>query len=112
MAGVGDPDTVDIVAQDTDGRCLLVIVEEGDWDGRKKARQLQEKIDSYLGRVLDGSVVRMYPELAGMQVRFRLMCREAVPAGIMTVIAKARSELDQLGIDFEVMVIPELGSPT
>lgn len=63
MAGIADPNTIDLVAQDTDGTYLLVMIEDRPWGVvDEQATQLREKINTYAGYVLDGSLAQQYPE--------------------------------------------------
>jgi len=81
MIGIADTNTVDLVAQEVDGTYLLVMVEERSWGSDlDQVAQLQEKINTYAGYVLDGSLTREYPESVGGSVRIRLDCAE-VPTG-------------------------------
>ncbi len=103
MPGIADMNTIDLVAQDADGTYLLVMVEERSWGSDPdQARQLQEKINTYAGYVLDGSMARAYPETAGGPVRIRLDCAETPTGHFAHITTHARSQLAAHNIDFQV----------
>lgn len=105
MAGIADPDTIDVVAQDADGHSLVVMVEERPWDADPaQPMQLREKINAYTGFILDGGLTRHYPETAGQPVRIRLDCIQQPAGDIAPVVDHARAQLEKLGIDFRVNV--------
>lgn len=103
MAGVADTNTIDLVAQDADGTYLLVMVEDRRWgadDGQEA--QLREKINTYAGYVLDGSLAQQYPETAGGPVRIRLDCLGAPSGHFAHITSHAAAQLAAHGIDFQV----------
>jgi hypothetical protein len=84
--GVENARMVDLITRDAaDDRVVLVMIERRPWgpDAGQLARQfsqIEEKVNRYLGYVLDGFLVRQYPQYEGKAVRIRLDCAEA-PAG-------------------------------
>lgn len=103
MSGIADPHTIDLVAQDADGTFLLVMVEDRPWGSDPdQAAQLQEKINTYAGYVLDGSMARQYPETAGGPVRIRLDCTDTPTGHFAHITAHAASQLTARSIDFQV----------
>lgn len=103
MAGVADTGTVDVIAQDADGTYLLVMVEDRPWGADPdQATQLQGKINTYAGYILDGGLARQYPETEGAAVRIRLDCTEAPTGHFAHITDHAADQLDALGIDFVV----------
>ena len=103
MAGIANTQTIDLVAQDADGTYLLVMVEDRRWGAdASQDSQLREKINTYAGYVLDGSLARQYPETAGGQVRIRLDCAEAPSGHFAHITAHAARQLSAHGIDFQV----------
>lgn len=103
MPGVANTNTIDLVAQEADGTVLLVMFEERRWGfDSDQARQLQEKINLYVGYVLDGSLARQYPETAGEPVRIRLDCAEMPTGHFAHITAHTATQLEARGIDFQV----------
>lgn len=103
MAGVADTKTIDLIAHEADGTVLLVMVEDRPWaSDHDQANQLQEKINLYVGYVLDGSLAQQYPETVGRPVRIRLDCVEAPVGHFAHIAAHATRQLEVLSIDFQV----------
>jgi len=105
VAGVREPGVIDVVAQDADGTIVVAMVEDRPWgDDPEQERQLREKINTYAGFVLDGSLVRHYPETEGQPVRIQLDCVEEPTGRIAVVTDHAASELAKLNIGFTARV--------
>ena len=103
MAGVADTNTIDLVAQDSDGVYLLVMVEERPWGASEEQEaQLRDKINTYAGYVLDGSLARQYPETVGQRVKIRLDCIEEPAGHLAHVLHHAAAQLAIRGISFHV----------
>jgi hypothetical protein len=103
VAGIADTNTIDLVAQDPDGTYLLVMIEDRLWGADPdQATQLQAKINSYVGYVLDGTLVRDYPETNGQSIRIRLDCTQAPVGHFAHITDHAATQLASRGIDFEV----------
>ncbi|WP_373692952.1 DUF6572 domain-containing protein [Agromyces silvae] len=79
------------------------MVEDRRWGvDPDQARQLQEKVNTYAGYVLDGSLSKQYPETASGPIRIRLDCAEAPAGHIAHIAAHSVSQLAAHGIDFQV----------
>lgn len=103
MPGMAAVNTIDLVAQDVDGWTLLVMVEERCWGSDPaQASQLQQKINTYAGYVLDGGMTEAYPETAAGRVRIRLDCAEPPTGHFAHIVAHASRQLAGLNIDFQV----------
>lgn len=74
--GVHNPGVVDLIERDREtGEVVLTILEERPWGSApEQLHELQEKLNSYLGYVLDGFLQRDYPQYEGKPVRFELEC--------------------------------------
>lgn len=105
MAGIQDPSTIDVVAQDADRQYMIVMVEDRPWgaDPHQPA-QLREKINTYTGFILDGGLARRYPETVGQPVRIQLDCVQQPTGDIAAIVEHARAQLDKLGIGFRINV--------
>jgi hypothetical protein len=77
---VHNPQVVDLVRLDGDrDEVVLLMLEERPWGAApEQLRQLEAKFNSYLAYVLDGHMVKQYPQYAGKRVCIRLDCA-AVP---------------------------------
>jgi hypothetical protein len=103
MAGIADTNTIDLVGQDADGAYLLIMIEDRPWvTDPDQAAQLQEKINSYAGYILDGSLARQYPETEARMVCIRLDCLEAPDGHIAHITDHAAAQLDLHGIGFHI----------
>jgi len=103
MPGIADTNTIDLVAREADGTVLLVMVEERPWGSDPhQSSQLQEKINLYVGYVLDGSLARQYPETTGKPVRIRLDCAEMPTGHLAHITTHAASQLGARAIDFQI----------
>lgn len=102
--GVENPGVVDLISRDDDtGEVVLTIVEERAWGSvRTQLPELQDKLNSYLGYVLDGFLVKEYPQYEEHPVRFELDCAaepRAEEQGFMTAF---RNYADTQGIRFVI----------
>lgn len=105
VAGVEDPGTIDLVALDGEGRCLVVMLETRPWGtDPDQGAQLKEKINAYATWITDGSLVAASPEAADADVVIRLDCTEAPTGPFAVITVLAARMLAELGIGFEVHV--------
>ena len=79
--GVQNPMVIDLItlekASDT---VVLVMTERRAWGAAtQQFNQIEEKVNRYLGYVLDGFLAEHYPQYMGKAVRIRLDCAEALP---------------------------------
>jgi hypothetical protein len=106
MAGIQDPDVVDLVGQEADGTYLVVMVEERPWGSDPdQPRQLREKINAYASYVLDGTLAKQYPETAGQRIRLQLNCPQEPTGEVAAITVYAAAQLKTLGIGFGVRVL-------
>ena len=77
--GAANLSSVDLIEVDpASGQVLLVMIEIREWDsGPQQFRQIEEKINRYMGYVLDGHLTSHYPQYEGQGVQFRLNCAQA-----------------------------------
>lgn len=103
MAGIADTNTIDLVAQDTDGTFLLIMVEDRRWGASDDHEaQLREKINTYAGYVLHGTLAQQYPETAAGSVSIRLDCLESPSGHFAHIVSHAATQLAAHGIGFQV----------
>jgi hypothetical protein len=103
MAGIEDPNVIDLVAQDANGEYMVVMVETRPWGvSCEQPDQLKQKINAYVGYILDGDLARQYPEAAEKPVRIQLNCAHTPRGEIATITEWAARQLSQHGIGFAV----------
>ncbi len=76
--GVENPRIIDLLTTDTErGEVVLAILEGRPWGSvPEQMQQLEDKLNSYFGYVLDGHLGHQYPDYAGLPVLIRLDCVE------------------------------------
>lgn len=90
MPGLENPDEIDLIAQDEDGRALLSIVQTGPWPtGRFVVKGLELKVVNYLRFALDGQMVEKYPVLRDRPVVIELTYDEPPPKPISDAWSRA-----------------------
>src|SRR5436305_1210009 len=80
--GVENPKLLDLITVDpASGDVVLAMFERRPWGASpRQFQEIEEKINRYLGYVLDGFLVQHHPEHDGKRVVLRLDCVEA-PTG-------------------------------
>jgi hypothetical protein len=82
---------------------MLVIIEDRPWGSDpSQPAQLREKINTYAGYVIDGSLSRDYPETVERPVRVQITCADQPCGDIAAIIEHARTKLGELGIQLIV----------
>jgi hypothetical protein len=99
--GVENPNVLDLI-EAGEGRVSLVMREARTWGGYEQLRQLEEKINRYLGYALGGFLARQYPEHEGQPVTIRLECRDAPAGEAVEFLAEARAVIEGAGVTFEI----------
>lgn len=113
MAGLAESNTVDLVAQDDGGDFLVIMVETRPWGSdARQPLQLREKINAYAAFILDGGLVRHYPDAARRPVSIQLDCWSPPAPEISSILTAAAAKLKTLGIGFRVNVHPPDASPS
>lgn len=111
--GVENPTILDLVTTDPEsGDVVLVMIERRRWgDAALQVPQIEEKINRYMGYVLDGYLADHYPQYVGKRVRLRLECAEAPHGHIVRFLSAAEHATSQHGLAFEVKVTGASGEP-
>lgn len=107
--GVENPRLVDLVLPDeTVQRVTLVMFERRPWEaGMTQLKQIEEKINRYLGYALDGFLVEQYPAYEGWPVTIRLECAASPIGDAAEFVHAAANAIEAEGIAFEVVVTAE-----
>jgi len=106
--GLEHPAVVDLIRFDEKAdKVVLVMREPRAWShGVKQLQQLQEKIDRYLGYVLEGFLFQHYPQYKGKHVRLELHCAEHPHSRFGDMLNAAKRFCGKRAIDFAVRVGP------
>jgi hypothetical protein len=103
--GVANPNVVDLITPDPDGhRVFLVMIERRAWGSVVQLRQLEEKINRYLGYVLDGYFAEQYPAYRGREAVLRLDCAFPPAGEAAELLEAARAAVRDAGLSLEVRV--------
>jgi hypothetical protein len=104
--GVQNPALVDLIQLDPDsGRLVLAMIERRSWGSdARQFEQIAEKINRYLGYVLDGHLGQHYPQYVGKRVLIRLDCAERPHGDAVRFVNAAREAIEREGLDFVVNV--------
>jgi hypothetical protein len=109
MAGIHEPETIDLVAQAADGRYLLVMIETRPWGSDpSQGDQLKAKINTYAQFALDGGLMQHYPETANQPIAIRLDCISPPDESTDALLTHAAGQLARFGIEILINVNPTL----
>jgi hypothetical protein len=106
--GVENPMLLDLISVDpaTD-KVVLTMIERRAWGASaRQFQQIEEKINRYLGYVLDGFLAEHHPHYEGKRVEIRLQCAEQPHDEAVRFVAAATQAVQAEGIDFVVAVAP------
>jgi len=106
--GVENARVVDLISVDpSSDQVVLTMIERRPWGASdQQFTQIEEKINRYMGYVLEGFLAQHHPEYEGKRVQLRLECAEQ-PHGEAELFVEAatRAAADH-GLDFVVAVKP------
>jgi hypothetical protein len=108
QTGVENAKIVDLITLDpaTD-KVVLVMIERRKWGASpQQFGQIEEKINRYLGYVLDGFLAEHYPQYEGRRVTIRLDCAEAPHGDAVMFVRAATHAASQHGVELVVNVVP------
>ena len=105
---VENPSIVDLIELDpASGHVVLVMIERREWDkGPQQFRQIEEKINRYMGYALDGHLTSHYPQYEGKGVQIRLDCAQAPCGEAAAFVIAAERAVRARGLEFVVNVTP------
>jgi hypothetical protein len=106
--GVHNPMIMDLIDVDpATGTVVLVMIERRAWGADpRQFQQIEEKINRYLGYVLDGHLAEQYPKYEGKGVQIRLDCAEAPSGSAIKFVNAAEHAIGAQGLGFSVNVLP------
>jgi hypothetical protein len=104
--GVENPALVDLIEPDPDAdRVVLTMIERRAWGSDpRQFQQIEDKINRYLGYVLDGHLVQQYPQYHGKRVLIRLACLEEPRGEAMRFVLAAGHAIREHGLELIVKV--------
>jgi hypothetical protein len=111
--GVENPKVIDLITADpATNKVVLVMIERRPWDASpQQFGQIEEKINRYMGYVLDGYLAEHHPEWEGKPVCIRLDCAEA-PHGMADKFVRAAAHaMSEHGLELVVNVVPPDATP-
>jgi hypothetical protein len=106
--GVQNPSLIDLITVDlTSNKVVLAMIERRPWGAvPEQLGQIEEKINRYLGYVLDGFLVQQYPQYEGRPVIIRLDCAEEAHGEAIRFVAAAAHAIASHGLELAVNVLP------
>jgi len=104
--GVRNPRVVDLISLNSQSdEVVLLMLEERPWGtAPEQLRQLEAKFNSYLAYVLDGHMVKQYPQYAGKRVCIRLDCAAAPGENEQAMLTAMGNFAASENLSFEVNV--------
>lgn len=91
--------TVDFIAFDDDrDACLMVLVEQGPWNGSvdDHLRALQDRVYGCLDAALDGQLAEQFPKAANKLIVIRIDCYSVPQAEVDEFIGRFSKGVSQL----------------
>jgi hypothetical protein len=104
--GVQNPKVIDLITLDkaTD-TVILVMTERRPWGAAaEQLKQIEEKLNRYMGYVLDGFLAEHYPHYQGKSVQIRLDCAEEPHGEDARFVAAMTDATESYGIHFTMAV--------
>lgn len=108
--GVQNPVVIDLITLDkASDTVVLVMTERRPWGAvAQQFTQIEEKVNRYMGYVLDGFLAEHYPQYMGKAVRIRLDCAEAAHGESARFVEAMTDAIEGHGIHFAMTVLPPL----
>jgi hypothetical protein len=107
-SGVQNPAVVDLITLDkASDTVVLVMTERRAWGAvPEQFKQIEEKLNRYMGYVLDGFLAEHYPQYVGKSVEIRLDCAEEPVGEPARFVAAMTHSVESYGLHFAVSVQP------
>ena len=108
--GVQNPAVVDLITLDKDSdTVVLAMIERRPWGVvREQFKQIEEKLNRYMGYVLDGFLAEQYPQYRGKLVQIRLDCAEPPQGEAVRFVEAMTHATESHGLHFSIAVRPPL----
>ena len=99
---LSEMNTIDLVTQEPDGSCgLVLLVEEAEWDAPAARVHLQEKVNAYAVYVVRGDIEFPFPSGAPRSFRIMIQSVDAFPSWTPAVFEQLAAQLQPHGIMLE-----------
>jgi len=106
MAGMSDPNLVDLITYDPSrDEIAVIMIADTPWSDAAVIEQMVAKLDAYVHFIKDGSLVRRFPHAIGKSIRIQIDCASPPSGRPAAVIAQAQKLLSDRGIGIAVNVI-------
>jgi hypothetical protein len=106
--GVQNPAVIDLITLDkASDTVVLVMTERRPWGAAaEQLKQIEEKLNRYMGYVLDGFLAEQYPQYLGKSVQIRLDCAEEPHGETVRFVEAMTDASESHGIRFAMAVLP------
>lgn len=109
--GVQNPVVIDLITLDKAAdTVVLVMTERRPWGAApqqltQQLTQIEEKVNRYMGYVLEGFLAEQYPQYLGKSVRIRLDCAEPPDGEAARFVDAMTDAIESHGIHFALAVL-------
>jgi hypothetical protein len=105
--GVQNPMILDLISVDAEtDAVVLTMIERRAWGAvPEQLKQIEEKVNRYMGYVLDGFLAEHYPKYEGKRVLIKLECAEAPQGEAARFVAAMTHAIEIHGLGFALAVI-------
>jgi len=102
--GVENPKIIDLITTDaSSGAVVLVMIERRAWGASPlQFKQIEEKVNRYMGYALDGFLVQHHPEHEGKTIQIRLDCAEPPHGEATRFVGAMKQAIEQYGLQFTI----------
>jgi len=106
--GVQNPMVIDLITLDkASDTVVLVMTERRPWGApAEQFKQIEEKVNRYMGYVLDGFLAQQYPQYQGKAVEIRLDCADEPQGEALHFVQAMTDAVEGHGIHFAMAVRP------
>jgi hypothetical protein len=109
--GVQNPAVIDLITVDKPSDTVILVMREArPWGGSSaqtdlQLKQIEEKVNRYMGYVLDGFLAQHYPQYIGKSVKIRLDCVEEPHGEAARFVEAMTDAIEGHGLHFGVTVL-------
>jgi hypothetical protein len=105
--GVQNPMILDLISVDPEtDAVVLTMIERRPWGAvPEQLKQIEEKVNRYMGYVLDGFLAEHYPKYEGKRVLIKLECAEAPHGEGARFVAAMTHAIESHGLGFALAIV-------
>lgn len=102
--GVKNPKVIDLIKVESESdSVVLVMIEDRPWEhNQERLDELSAKFNSYLDYVVDGWLVKQYPQYEGKQVIFELSSEAEITGFYTQMCEQMKVFADKSGFSFRL----------